>query len=1204
MSALQALRCLVLALTVLAAGSAFGQSAQLALSSEHREWLLAHPTIQVGVYDNDWRPFEQVRNARAEGLAPDLLKAVADSLGLSLETKVYGSWQELLDAACAGHVDVVMNVVLTSERTHCMVFTREYAVAPMGLAARLENRTLDAKPDLAGLRIAVERDVVTAASAIERYPEAVPVFVRDGRQALKLVSSGHADVYAGSAHVIQQQLSDPAFQSIHLVRAADMAPMSLHFGVPNAKQPLVEALDIGLRALPEATVIAIRMKWLQELDWSSGSGPRFSLEQQKALSTPMKVGVPSNWAPIAFIDEHGEPSGISGDYLQRFILAGARGLTFVSFDSWSDVRSALREGRVDAAMAVPASVQGARDGLHFSEPFLAVANVVVTPVGAPQVFDLRDLDGRRVALSDPDRLGPLVLAQAPGAAIVRAPSASAAMQLVKSGGADAYVGNLAVVDRYLHHKYAGKLQIAAPAGIEDRLVFAARHDQALMVSAFDRLLLTLSAREREAIRNNWFAVHIRSAIDWYQLMLWAVPIGLMLLTAGLVHGVGHLRMRREVAQRRLAEDRLDRVTQRLPAVVYQFHLAADGTSSFPFIAGDTYSLFGVELARALQDERLVFERLHQDDRPRLIEEIRRAAAAGDGISIQFRVHSPQGLRWVLSKGEPMESTDGGCQWSGYWVDVTESQEQSEELRTAKSEAEKASQAKADFLATISHEIRTPMSGFLGMLEVLSHTLLDGEQAEILDAVNRSAAMLRQLLDDTLDFSKIEAGALTLELLPVDLRQLVASTQQMFAAQARSKGIQLVASVAPDVGCLHLADGVRLQQILFNLVGNALKFTSRGGVFITVKSQRCDSGTEQVEICVRDTGLGIAPAQLQRVFEPFTQAETSTSRRYGGTGLGLSISRHLAMMMQGSLTLQSEEGMGTQATLVLALSTVESVVDGISAAVGAGPLSRAPSGRRWRILVAEDHETNQDLMRWRMRQLDVECVIVEDGAQAIDALRNGAFDLVLTDCQMPVVDGYGLARHIRSIESSGQHLPIIALTANAMQTELRKSVEAGMDELLTKPVAFDILRAVLANRLNAVPCPQVRPDRDIQSCAAPDGEPVLGAPVLPTVTSLAAELGSESLARHMLASFRAVCLKDLDALTAAANDGDAGACEQLLHRIAGGAGALSARGVAITVRGLLDGVSSDGVAVHLDKISAVEQGLRAALLTLPEGPDGK
>lgn len=1194
---------------------ALAEEGGLLLSPTQAAWLRAHPTVTVGLYDNDWPPFERVRDGKAEGLAHDYLTEAAARLGVTLTSRRYSSWTEVLRAACAGEIDVVMDVVLTAERTRCLVFSRQYAEAPVALVTRLQDGRASREPELAGLRVVTERDFALSAVTRERYPEATHLEADGTLAALRMVSDGQADVYVGNAYVASALIAEAEIARVGLLRQTDLPLDSLHFGVPNAKQPLAEALDAALAAIPEANDHAIRNRWLAPLHWQGSGTMVFTADEQAVLAQQLKLGFAPSWAPISFLDEEGQPSGVAGDYLNRFRTAGAGKLQTVRLESWQAIRNAMRDGQLDAVLGVPndTSVLGA--GWVFSQPFLTMSNVIVVGDGAGRVLNMGDLRGHRVALSDPERLGPLLRAQAPDAIQVPVAAALDGLEQVRSGKAYAYIGNLAVVDRYLRDRYSGELHVAAPAGVEDRLSLAVRKQHAALAMAFDRMLLSMTPREREAIRTDWLAVEYRADFDWGEFLKWALPLALILLTAGLMHAIGHVRLRREVEQRRRVERRLEEVTGNLPAVVYQARRAPDGSFSFPFIAGDMPSLFGISVEQATDNERALFDRVHPEDQSRLAEELERAAAVFDGIAIDFRAMAGEDWRWIRSRGQPSRADDGYVQWSGYWIDVTDTRAQKEALVAAKAAAEQAAETKANFLATMSHEIRTPMSGVLGMLEMLSHTRLDGEQRRVLAIIGDSAQMLRQILDDILDFSKMEAGALQLEATPVSLHRVVDNIQRMLSTQATAKGLRLGNRIDPRIALRYAADGVRLRQILFNLLSNAIKFTPQGEVAIELDLLDSRADAQRIRLAVRDTGVGIAEDQHERLFSPFIQAEASTTRRYGGTGLGLSICRKLAELMGGELTLHSAPGQGTRVELDVWLPVSDeddeapddmALTNAADGAADAVPLPPAWRGRR--VLIVEDHPTNQDLMRWRMQQLGLSHEVVEDGQAALDALAQSLFDLVITDCRMPGMDGYTFTRELRRREAAkptAKRMPIIALTASALEEEARRCREAGMDDFLAKPVPLSVLRETLLRWLPATgggstadDAPSAKPTESAELTSQVDDAPAnAGAPPSPTRSDLIARFGSTDLVERMVDSLQAATRGDLAALDAAIAAGDPAGCGDGLHRIAGGLGAIGAGELARAGRTLQEAVERDGVTAHLEDLRAFRTALETCLTRL-------
>ena len=564
--------------------------------------------------------------------------------------------------------------------------------------------------------------------------------------------------------------------------------------------------------------------------------------------------------------------------------------------------------------------------------------------------------------------------------------------------------------------------------------------------------------------------------------------------------------------------------------------------------------------------------LHPDDPKRLEPKWKLALETGIGRDLEYRIRAKDGsYRWFISRQRPIRAGEDGpiTQWLGTSTDIDDQKRSETRLESAVAErtlaleearerAESATRAKSDFLAVISHELRTPLNGVLGMAYLLEDTPLTEEQQTYLNTLHSSGESLLTVIDQVLDFSKIEAGKMSLASEEFTLRTVLEESLDSVWPAATAKDLRLCLDLADDAPYSVIGDRGRLRQVLLNLLSNGVKFTEHGEVLLAVACETTPEERLKLHFSVKDTGIGLSPEQLGRLFQPFTQADSSNTRRFGGTGLGLSIVKRLVELMGGTLGVSSQPSEGSTFWFELCLGQGSSMaIDVEAAAAPDAPKHAGLSGLfshcDVRILLAEDNISNQQVALGILKKMGLQADTADDGAKALAALASVPYDLVLMDVRMPGTDGLEATREIRKAELTGQtrHLPVIAMTASAMASDVEKCRAAGMDDFIAKPFLPQTLADILKKWLPG----GNGNEANVESMTPPQWT-VADSKVFDMTSLLGRLMGDERLAGRVLDGFLGDMPRQIQTLARFVEGGNAREIEDQAHRIKGAAAAVS------------------------------------------------
>lgn len=1031
--------------------------------TQTQAWLASRPQVNVAIWSGALPPlhmgFEQ---NQFEGVAADYLGVIGETTGIRLKIWRFATRAKAREALEQGQVDMLALHDVSEGQDGAITQSRPYLLNRKVIVRRI-GETLLPSQDLRGQRLAYVGDDTVGAFLHKQYPQATLIQHSNHLNSLTSLVYDQADALWTDAITAEFLIRLLYSNDVYISGDALSPSADINFAVSDRKPQLLAAINTTLDAIPPIDMMRITTRWGLSNNFVVDEPP-LNLDAQEtawlAAHRKIRVLVAGSYAPLTFFDDHDRLQGLSADLLKIVQRRTGLELEIIRSNSVPNMLKQLKDKEADLIAAL--SIGDLRlSPEQYTRPYLISPFVVVTSRSGATIQSLEALEDKRLAIPAGNPVADWLAEQHP--AIIQVPVATAVrgIELLSNGDVDASVHTRFGADYFIKHHFQQDLKIATVLGpVPGRIAMAVASDDITLRNIINKVLLDIPPEELKTLSDRWrnhAAPAVSSSWSTYKDDVYKV-IGLAFVFV-LAFLVWNYYLRIQINKRRSAERALsDQLTfsktliDGSPIALYvrdkAGRLAHCNRAYLEFlkttqdaVIGKTLLEAGVVSPTLSRQYQLIYQDTERHGEPTFAD-----------LEIDVQGQSHRIYHWTL----PFQSSAGEfCGVIGGWLDISEREQLMEQLRLAKEAADEANDSKSIFLASMSHEIRTPISALIGLIEMLQVRGGSPQQIEEnLTVAHQSAQSLLTLIGDILDLSKIEAGAMVPAPRPTDLGKMLSATHKLFEVNAQSKHLRFELLI--DANDQHvLIDSLMLNQIVANLISNAIKFTMHGLVQLSLKQLPDDvaSGHGGYLIEVRDSGIGLDESQKKAIFEPFVQVSPNTSSGRS-TGLGLSICTRLAALLGARLSVDSQPGKGS----VFQLQFTAERTQPMQAPV---PLHIPDqTSRSLNILVAEDHAPNRLLLCQQIEYLGHHAVACNDGEAALAQWEaaDPPFDLTITDCNMPYIDGYELTRRIRAIEQSrglGAH-PIFGLTANAQSQIIQDCLDAGMTQCLFKPLGIETL----------------------------------------------------------------------------------------------------------------------------------------------------
>ncbi len=984
------------------------------------------------------------------GILVDVWKLWSKKTGRKIRFRM-ANFEQSLNSIKNGESQIHSGLYRTESREKWLAYSQPMYPIQSHFYYNVSKVKLQQQSDVTGHKLGVVKGSYQEEYARKNLPGVEIITCPSSLAVIKAAVAGKFDIFLDESLIVWTLTGElkvrPKFARLPEV----IFTKNLRAAVLKSNSKLLSVMDSGLTLISDEELNAIEEKWLpyveELMSASMEKALRLTNTEKVWLRTHRKfrLGIDINWGPFEMVNKKKEYVGFSAEYIK--IIADKLNVQFEpdKVSNWSQIIEKAKKREIDVLPCLARTPE--RDKfLNFTRPYLSFACVIFAPSNFGLVGNLSGLVGKKVAVVENYMTHECLKRDHPELDLVLVQNVEEGLLKVASHEVDVFISNVAAGAYAARKLGLTNIKVAGSTPYNYKLCMGVRKDWPEMVDILNKVLDSIDEKTKNKIEQKWMKMQFVHHVEW-SLMIKTVAgvLGVSLVILIIIFYWNH-RLQLEIIERQKVEDELRKLSfavEQSPNIV----IITDLGGRIQYVNPKFYEKTGFSPEEVIGNSPNILRTDYSSDQD--YKDLWQTVKAGGEWRGIFKNRKKDGsFFWALSAISPIIGTDGKpTHLLGEMEDITESKQAEDEIIKAKAAAEAANRAKSNFLANMSHEIRTPMNAIIGLSHIVMKTDLSVKQRDYIAKISSSAKLLLGIINDILDFSKIEAGKLELESIEFSLEKVFKSLSDMISLKAQEKGIELLFKVPPSCPVYLIGDQLRLGQVLINLANNAIKFTDQGQIVVSV--EEVSRNDEKVELLfkVSDTGIGMTQEQQDNLFRSFTQADSSTTRKYGGTGLGLTISKRLVNMMGGDFQVHSKSGVGSTFTFNVVLQ--------LGNQTGSRRIMLPNDLLNMRVLVIDDNATAREIDNQLLEAMSFRVTTASSGAKGLEelekSLNTDPYGVVLMDLAMPGMNGIETYKKMREMIPAEQVPRTIMITAYGTEDAILAAEDAGMDGYVIKPV---------------------------------------------------------------------------------------------------------------------------------------------------------